>query len=831
MKHYHPAKIEKKWQKRWREENLFAVNDNAKGSKRYVLVEFPYPSGNLHVGHWYAFSIPDIYVRAKRMQGENVLYPIGFDAFGLPAENAAIRRGINPRKWTYDNITYMRKQIQSMGASFDMSREVVTCDPQYYRWTQWLFLQFFKNGLVSRKETDVNWCPSCKTVLANEQVKDNRCERCDSCVEQKRMKQWNISITQYADRLIDDLDDLDWPKEIKEQQKNWIGRSEGTIVKFPISNSQFPKKGQIPGPKFQEEHVEVFTTRADTIFGCTYIVLSPEHDVIKNIKLKIENYREAERYIEQAKKKSALQRTDLAKEKTGVRLEGVSAINPFTGEAVPVFVADYVLGSYGTGAVMGVPAHDERDLEFAKKYDLPIRRSVIRDVEKNFDKDKKNEECFTDDGILVDSQKFSGLSSREARQRMTAWLEKTGNGKRSKQYKLRDWTVSRQRYWGVPIPIVHCEKCGSVPVPEKDLPVQLPEIKDYLPHETGQSPLAKAARWVRVECPVCGGSAKRETDTLDTFVCSSWYFLRYLDPQNEREFSAMEKQKLWMPVDLYSGGAEHTTMHLLYSRFFYKALFDLGLVTHSEPYAVRMNRGLILGPDGNKMSKSKGNVIDPDDVVREFGADAMRLYLAFIGPYNVVGAYPWNTESLSGVRRFLDKIWRLIERAESSKQQAVSGNGGEKEIEGLLHKTIKKVTEDIETFRFNTAISSLMILANRLEKESALFISHYSTLILLLSPFAPHIAEELWEKMGRTSSIFLEKWPKWDEKLIVDETITMVLQVNGKVRDTIFVPADIAEEDIKKLALASKKVQKFIDGKEVQKTIFVKGKLVNIVTA
>lgn len=953
---YNPLKIEKEWQRKWEEQGLYVVSDFIEGKENeYVLVEFPYPSGNLHVGHWYAFSVPDIYVRARRMQGRNVLYPIGFDAFGLPAENAAIKRGLNPKKWTYDNMEYMRKQIRSMGASFDTSREVVTCNPNYYRWTQWLFLQLFKNNLVVQKGTEVNWCSSCKTVLANEQVVNNQCERCGMEVEQKKMKQWNIRITEYADRLINDLDVLAWPKEIKDQQKNWIGRSEGTEVIFKLRNDN----------QELEMGVAVFTTRVDTIFGCTYVVLAPEHKLIMKLKLRIANQKEVEEYIKQAKKKTTLQRIHSGKEKTGIELKGIRAVNPFNGEAVPVYVADYVLGSYGTGAVMAVPAHDERDWEFAKKYDLPIRESVIREIgerkeqsnrrktvygiitneskeillqylqkidrymlpgggieekeseidglmreireetgyvdlevvkrvgsvsaryistkgenrinnatiyvlqilsdkkiDTNLDKGEKEmgishfwvslqeaqdkirlnpisdcvlsellrrykqgDYCFIQDGALVDSGDFTGLTSEEAREKMGEWLEETGNGKRTTQYKLRDWTVSRQRYWGVPIPIVHCEKCGEVAVPDDQLPVELPEITDYLPREDGKSPLAKARKWAEVKCPKCGADSERETDTLDTFVCSSWYYLRYLDSKNDRTFSSLEKQKQWMPVNLYSGGAEHVTMHLLYSRFFYKALYDLGLVTKEEPYIHRMNRGLILGPDGNKMSKSKGNVIDPDDVVREFGADSMRLYLAFIGPYNTVGAYPWSTEGVSGVRRFLDRVWRLQEKITTDDQRPTTGHG----VEHLLHKTIKKVTEDIEGFRFNTAISSLMILVNRLEKEPSLLITHYSLLTLLLSPFAPHIAEELWEKMGHTTSIFLEQWPAWYEELIVDETVTLVVQVNGKVRDTLAVPSDIDEARAKELALESEKVQKFIAGKAIRKVIFVKGKLVNIV--
>lgn len=1285
---YNPQKIEKKWQKRWKEQGLYRAEDFSEKPKKYILVEFPYPSGaGLHVGHVRSYTALDIVARKCRMQGQNVLYPMGWDAFGLPTENYAIKNKIHPSVATRENVATFKKQIQSLGISSDWSREINTTDPEYYKWTQWIFLELFKRGLAYKKKMAINWCPSCKTGLANEEVVDGSCERCGTPAEQREREQWMLAITKYADRLIDDLDTVEYLEKIKTQQKNWIGRSEGTEVQFAIQTKHpektivlatnndakkarvknlFTRKGfsvdfqslsdagivpveveengsleenavkkalayvgktnfsvlandtslvlegvnldpvkvkrnalegvkeselsqdeiaekmlafyqkiirekggEVSGywhevwalaepdgtvrtqtakreviftetvsgevdPYFplrslyrskvtgkyhhestDEDYIQemqpvfaavrnlifptisVFTTRVDTIFSAAFLVVAPEHGLIENVKEKIENIAEVQKYVEQAKKKTALQRTDLAKEKTGVELKGVKAINPVNGEELPVWVADFVLGGYGTGAVFG-DAHDERDFEFAKKYGIPLRQSIVPffsdttgkdtvrpDAEtvrrktafafvKHWSEDKylcldwekfgwhsgiiggieggesaqeaamreiteetgyahpefvrflggemhtsfyaahkgvnryaegvgmlfqlkddawekpneeetknhkavwipesemekflnlrnfqymweilsgKRSECFTDDGILIDSGEFTGLVSQEAREKITAWLEKEGKGKRQVHYKLRDWVFSRQHYWGEPIPLVHCEQCSDeetevkmeinfrddliwkairegkktvetralnpeesnrffgsvkagdalrlvnknsgekkvytvtdvyvfknvedlfenkeilseifsgdavgtiddlkkryaslspeylkkieenglvawrlkkatkvVPVPEEQLPITLPDVASYEPTDTGESPLAKMTEWVHTACPVCGSPASRETDTMPNWAGSSWYFLRYIDPKNTSALADPEKLKYWMPIDLYNGGMEHTTLHLLYSRFWNKFLYDIGVVPVSEPYHCRRSHGMILSYDGQKMSKSKGNVINPDDVVREFGADSIRLYEMFMGPFSE--AISWNTEGVSGVRRFLEKVWKLFEKVTGDSAQ---GTGENKEIENLLHKTIKKVTEDIEGFRFNTAVSSLMILVNRLEKESSLLTTHYSLLTLLLSPFAPHIAEELWEKTGHTTSIFLEKWPSWDEKLIADETITMVVQVNGKVRDTISVPADIAEDEAKKLALESEKVQKFLDGKEVRKTIFVKGKLVNVV--
>lgn len=836
MERYNHRKVEKKWQDRWEKDGAYATPDHKDGAENFfALVEFPYPSGNLHVGHWYAFAVPDILVRAKRMQGHNVLFPIGFDAFGLPAENAAIKHGLNPRAWTQNNIAYMEKQLRSMGASFDWSREVITCDAAYYRWTQWLFIQLFNKGLVYRKRTAVNWCSSCKTVLANEQVVHERCERCGSDIEKRTMEQWNMKITAYAQRLLDDLGALDWPEEIKTAQRNWIGKSEGAVVKFSVKDTTID--------------IPVFTTRIDTIFSGTFLILAPDHEVLSKIKNHIANRKEVEEYGEKSKKKSEIERTAEGKEKTGVALEGVTAINPATGEGMPVWVADFVLAHYGTGAVFA-DAHDKRDFAFAKKYGIPLKVSIRPHDGAQWEKIKNLEECYAEEGILAHSGQFDGLTSAQARPRIIAWLAKKGCAQKTVNYKLRDWTVSRQRYWGVPVPLVFCAQCAEKSAPDMsraisdgeklnpgwhavgdgDLPVKLPDVKDYLPTGDGKSPLAKIADFVKTRCPRCGGAAERETDTLDTFVDSAWYFLRYTDPRNENVFADREKLATWMPVNLYSGGAEHTTMHLLYSRFFHKALFDCGLVNEKEPYVRRMNRGIILGPDGNKMSKSKGNVIDPDDVVTQLGADTLRLYLAFIGPYNEVGAYPWSTEGIIGMRRFLERVWRFQEKVTRDQQQeATSNTQGMQMLEALFHKTMKKVTEDIAAFKFNTAISAIMILVNKMEKERKLKAESYKLLLLLLGPFVPHLCEELWEKLGHAESIFAERWPSYDEKFLQEEKAEFVVQVNGKVRDRITMGASATEEEVKSKALASEKVKQHIARKDVRKIIFIPRRLINIV--
>ncbi len=946
MEKYNHRETEKKWQKSWKDSGIYKTQNKQKNKENfYILVEFPYPSGNLHVGHWYAYSVPDIYARFMRMNDKNVLFPIGFDAFGLPAENAAIKNSLNPKDWTEKNIDYMKNQIESMGASYDWSREVVTSREDYYKWTQWLFIQLFNAGLVVYDKTRANWCASCKTVLANEQVIDNKCERCDTEIEKKEMPQWKIKITDYADRLIDDLDDLDWPEEIKTSQKNWIGRSEGAEIEFKIKNS--------------EQKLTVFTTRPDTLFGVTYMVLAPEHNIINSLKEKIKNWQEVSDYIKSAAKKSEIERLAEGKEKTGVKLEGVFAINPVNNEEVPVFVADYVLADYGSGAIMAVPAHDERDFEFAKKFNLSIRQVVVpchiskdnppkegleeikRDTVVVFLKDKstgkfallnwhgtlegvttsvmggieldqtpeeaasaeireetavpnaklikkldvrldgkycashKNQNrlamyqtflfevenldkqdeiderekkihtlawisedevenaltthdhkflwkqlrkqfAITGSGRLINSGKFNGEDSLEVREEIV----KTAGGRITKTYKLRDWGVSRQRYWGCPIPIIQCSDCGFVAESDENLPVKLPEIKDYLPNDDGRSPLSKSDEFVSAICPKCGQNAKRETDTLDTFVDSSWYFLRYCDPKNDLEFASSEKLDDFMPVDFYSGGAEHTTMHLLYSRFFHKALFDLGLVNEKEPYKARMNRGLILGPDGNKMSKSKGNVIDPDDIVRNLGADTMRIYLAFIGPYNKVGAYPWNPESIIGVRRFIERIWKL---------QSVLVEKENKKLDIELQKTLKQVTDSLSQIKMNTGVASMMSLLNFVEKEKELSKVQFELFLKMLAPFAPHISEELWFLLGHKNSIHLEKFPEVDSSLLKEENIEMVIQVNGKLRDRIVIEIGKTDEELKELALSSQKVQNYIGNKSIKKVIVVKGRVVNLV--
>jgi leucyl-tRNA synthetase len=780
---YDHKKVEKKWQKKWEEDKPFQASDDSALEKYYLLVEFPYPSGNLHVGHWYAFSVPDIYARYLRMKGKNVLYPIGFDAFGLPAENAAIKRGLNPREWTYDNMAHMRDQIRSMGASFDWSREVVTCDPKYYKWTQWQFIELYKKGLVYRKETAVNWCPNDKTVLANEQVVGGHCERCNALVEQRLMPQWNIKITDYADRLIDDLATLNWPKQIKDSQINWIGRSEGAEIEFKLTNGT---------------SLRVFTTRPDTLFGATYMVVAPEHSLAQ-----ASEDTDVQAYVEQAKRKTELERAE-NKEKTGVELKGVKAINPANGEEIPIFVADYVLGGYGTGAIMAVPAHDERDGEFAATFNIPVREVV---------KGGSGELPYTGSGTLVNSGKFDGMESEEAKKAITEFV----GGKPTKQYHLRDWVVSRQRYWGVPIPMISCQKCGYNPAPEDQLPVVLPEVEDYLPTGDGKSPLAKVKEWVEVPCPSCGGAAERETDTLDTFVDSSWYFLRYTDPQNEQEFASKGNIAHWMPVDLYSGGSEHTTMHVLYSRFWHKALFDMGLVTTAEPYTRRMNRGLIMGPDGQKMSKSKGNVIDPDEVVGNLGADTVRMYLAFIGPYNEVGSYPWNPNGAVGVRRFLERAWNMQEKVKDAPMTP--------ETQTLLQQTIQKVGSDIESLKMNTAVSALMVLMNHLNDLSEVPKDAYATFLALLSPFAPHVGSELAERMG----VVLDAWPAYDASKVALKSAPVVVQINGKVRATLLLPPGMPEAEALAAARVDATVGKWLQNKPEIKAVYVPGKVINFV--
>lgn len=964
MEKYNPKEIEEKWQEYWKQHpELHRGDDNSAKEKKYILDMFPYPSGEgLHVGHVESYTATDIISRYWRMNGKNVLHPQGWDAFGLPAENFAVKTGTHPTETTKKAIATFTRQIDSMGFSYDWSREVTTSSPEYYKWTQWFFLTLYNNGLAYKKKAKVNWCPSCQTVLANEQVVDGKCERCSAEVIQKDLEQWFFKITDFIEDsektsgLLSGLSKVDWPEYTKSAQKNWIGRSEGAEFSMPIVGS--------------EEKLDVYTTRVDTVFGMTYVVVAPEHSIILNLKFKISNYDEVEKYIVKARSKTELERTELSKEKTGVKLEGIEAVNPFTKEALPVFVADYVLGNYGTGAVMAVPAHDERDYEFAKKYNLPIKKvvepkfvagagsssavkeglpfvkrnavaaivknpksdeylcikwkkftmnglvtggveegedfieaarrevheetgyknlkmvgasyeaihslfyhrvknqnrwarfqyvffeleneekdeikeeeKIVHDVVwikkeelKNFfsviegeyivDFIENPEKCFVDDGVVYNSGKYDWMDSAEAREKMTKWLEKEGIGKKKINYRLRDWLVSRQRYWGAPIPIIYCEKCGAVPVTEKDLPVLLPTDVDFKP--TGESPLVYSKTFHDVQCPTCGEKARRESDTMDTFVCSSWYYLRYSDPKNSSEFASKEALKKWLPVDLYVGGAEHTVLHLLYARFFTKALNRLGYVEFDEPFLKLRHQGIILAQDGRKMSKSLGNVVNPDQVVQEFGADSLRMFEMFMGPLEDMK--PWNTKGIVGIVRFLEKVWKL-QSAVNSKLEANN------KITALLHKTISRVTENIENMRYNTAISQMMILVNAMEKEytkSATTNAHirkedYEKLILILAPFAPHITEEIWEKLGHKESIFLESWPKADSQLMKEDEIEMVVQVNGKLRDRIFVALDVTEDEAKKTALESEKVKIFTDGKNIRKIIFVPEKLINIV--
>jgi len=815
MQNYDHKEIERKWQDIWKKNKLYEIPDqNGNKPNFYALVEFPYPSGNLHIGHWYAFAVPDIFARMKRMQGYNVMFPIGFDSFGLPAENAAIKNKVDPRKWTYENITHMEKQLESMGNSFDWSRKIITSDFEYYKWTQWLFLRLYEKGLVYKKKAAVNWCPSCNTVLANEQASGGKCERCRSEVAQKELEQWFFKITDYAEKLLTDLDNLKWPESIKEAQKNWIGRSEGALLNFKV---------QIPNVK-TEEKIEVFTTRADTLFGATYVVLAPEHKLIERFKdLKIENWNEVEKYIKEIKNKTEIERVAEGKEKTGIRLDGVTAVNPATNEEIPIFIADYVLANYGTGAVMAVPAHDERDFEFAKKYNLPIRQVVSgRNI---------SVEAYIGEGILINSGEFDGMKNEEAREKIT---EKYG--KKEVKYKLRDWLLSRQRYWGCPIPIVYDPEGEAHPVPEDKLPWLLPEdVKDFAPK--GQSPIATSKELKERVEKIFGKGWKSECDTMDTFVDSSWYFLRYCDPHNrEKPFDKLRAAS-WMPVSRYSGGAEHTNMHLLYSRFFHKALFDLGLVNEPEPFMERMNRGFILGPDGQKMSKSRGNVVDPDEQVEKVGSDTVKMYLAFIGPYNEVGQYPWDLGGVAGVRRFLEKIWRIsLELKTKSLEKNSDGSklsASNSQLQALLHKTIKKVTEDVENFKFNTAISAMMIFVNELEpasaKGSGVTRHTFEIFLKLLAPFAPHTTEELWHRIGNKNSIHLEEWPEFDASKIKEESVTIVVQINGKIRAQFMAEIGMGEVEAKEKASALPEVQKWFSGKEIKKVVFVPNKIINFV--
>jgi len=812
---YTPRDIEKKWQQKWAEDKLYETREDTSKTKWYALTMFPYTSGDLHIGHWYAMAPSDVHARYKRMQGFNVLHPIGFDSFGLPAENAAIKRGIHPYIWTMNNIENMRRQLKSMGAMHDWSREVITCLPEYYKWTQWFFLQLYKAGLAYRAKAPVNWCPSCQTVLANEQVIEGFCERCDSAVIRRDLEQWFFRITKYADELMRH-DGLDWPERIKIMQRNWVGRSEGTEISFTLETSGT-----------EEKEIRVFTTRPDTVFGVTFLVLAPEHPLVDSLTAP-DKKGEVEEYILKARRQSEIERLSTEKEKDGVFI-GAYAINRLTGDRVPIWIADYVLTSYGTGAVMAVPAHDTRDFAFAKKYNLPIKVVIAPPGWQG----EELKEAYTEPGIMVNSGQFNGLPSQEGIKAVTQYLESKGWGKATVSYKLRDWLISRQRYWGAPIPIIYCPDCGTVPVPEKDLPVRLPEDAEFKP--TGESPLKYNQKFVNTTCPVCGKPAKRETDTLDTFMCSSWYFLRYTSPHYSEGPFEKEKVKYWMPVDLYTGGAEHAVMHLFYARFFIKAIRDIGLVDFSEPFIRLFNQGTIISQH-MKMSKSRGNVVNPDAYVEQMGADTVRAYLMFIAPWERGG--DWNDSGISGVFRWLNRVWNLVleEYQTSQTISPAEKQQAEQNLTRLVHRTIKNVTEDMEKLRFNTMIATLMEFTNYLGdvqtqgsvgKEA--WNSAIENLLLLIAPSTPHLAEELWARTGHQYSIHTQKWPVWDENLVQIEKITLVVQVNGKLRDKYEVPVNITEEEARKMAFESARVKPHIEGKEVVKVIYVPGKLINLV--
>lgn len=797
---YDFAAIEKKWQGIWEEKGVFHAKDDYSLPKYYALVEFPYPSGQgLHVGHPRPYTAMDIVARKRRLQGYNVLYPMGWDAFGLPTENFAIKNHIHPEKVTHDNVARFKKQMQSLGLSFDWSREINTTDPDYYKWTQWIFLQLFKKGLAYKKEMSVNWCTSCKVVLANEEVVNGVCERCGGEVVHKVKSQWMLKITAYAQKLLDDLDGLDYIERVKTQQRNWIGRSEGAEVKFDTTAG---------------DTLTVYTTRPDTLFGATYMVISPEHPIIDKWASRLSNLDEILAYREEAAHKSDFERAEVQKDKTGVELGGVRAINPVNGREIPVFVSDYVLMTYGTGAIMAVPAHDTRDWEFARKFGLPVIEVVKGgDVEK---------EAFTDcaTGIMINSGFLDGLSVGQAKKEITKWLKDNGKGEPKVNYKLRDWVFSRQRYWGEPIPLVKCEKCGWVPVPEDQLPLRLPEVDSYEPTEDGESPLAHMTDWVETTCPCCGGKAKRETDTMPQWAGSSWYFLRYCDPHNDKMFASPEALRYWMPVDWYNGGMEHTTLHLLYSRFWHKALYDMGYVPVPEPYQKRTSHGMILGNNGEKMSKSRGNVVNPDEVVKKYGADTMRLYEMFVGDFEK--AAPWSDTGIKGCKRFLERVWALQDIVKE-------GDGFSKELEAPLNRCIKKVGEDIENLKFNTAVAAMMTFINEVSAKGSITRGELRVFMLLLNPFAPHITEEIWSRENFGGMVTDQCWPDYDEAKCVDANVTIAVQVCGKLRGTAVIASEAGQEQALEAAKALPRVASQLEGRKIVKVIFVPGKLINIV--
>lgn len=800
MKYNHKS-VEQKWQKIWEDKGVFHASEDTNKEKFYALIEFPYPSGQgLHVGHPRPYTALDTVARKRRLEGYNVLYPIGWDAFGLPTENYAIKNHIHPEIVTKNNIERFKKQIQSLGISFDWSREINTTDPSYYKWTQWIFIQLFKKGLAYKKEMNVNWCTSCKCVLANEEVVNGVCERCGSEVVHKVKSQWMLKITEYADRLINDLELVNYPDRVKAQQKNWIGRSTGAEVDFKTTTG---------------DTLTIYTTRADTLYGATYMVISPEHPLIEKWADKLSNMDAIREYQAAAARKSDFERTEVAKDKTGIKLEGINAINPVNNKEIPIFISDYVLVSYGTGAIMAVPAHDTRDWEFAKKFDLPI----IEVVEGG----NVQEEAFTDcaTGIMVNSGMLDGLSVDEAKKKIIDWLTKEGKGHAKVNYKLRDWVFSRQRYWGEPIPIVHCEKCGYVPVDESELPLKLPMVESYEPTDNGESPLAKMTDWIETTCPCCGGKAKRETDTMPQWAGSSWYYLRYMDPHNDSALASKEALEYWAPVDWYNGGMEHTTLHLLYSRFWHKFLYDIGVVPTPEPYAKRTSHGMILGENGEKMSKSRGNVVNPDEIVEEYGADTMRLYEMFIGDFEK--SAPWSQSSIRGCRRFVERFWNL-------QNILIDGDTVRPELEGVFNKAIKKVGEDIENIKFNTAIATLMALINDISNVKSINKEELRIFSILLNPFAPHVTEEVYETCNLGNGIVAEaEWPKYNEAKCIDESVEIVVQVNGKIKAKLNIPVDADKDSVLELAKADDNVKKALEGMNIIKEIVVPKKLVNLV--
>ena len=799
---YNHKVVEKKWQKVWDDEKAFAATNDYSKPKYYALVEFPYPSGQgLHVGHPRPYTALDIVARKRRMQGYNVLYPMGWDAFGLPTENYAIKNKIHPKIVTENNVKHFKDQLHSLGYSFDWDREINTTDPKYYKWTQWIFLKLFKAGLAYKKEMPINWCTSCKVGLANEEVVNGVCERCGAPVVRKVKSEWMLKITDYADKLIEGLNDVDYIERVKVSQKNWIGRSTGAEVDFQIKDT--------------EDKLRIYTTRCDTLFGVTYMVVSPEHPYLDKYKDQIKNWEEIVAYREQASRKSDFERAELAKDKTGVAIDGLTAINPVNGKEVPIWVSDYVLMSYGTGAIMAVPAHDERDWEFAKKFHLPI----IQVVAKNGEEVDVNEAAFTDvaTGVLINSDFLNGLEVKDAKEKMIKFLEEKGIGQAKTNYKLRDWVFSRQRYWGEPIPIVHCDKCGYVPIDESELPLLLPEVESYMPTDNGESPLAAMTDWVNTTCPCCGGSAKRETDTMPQWAGSSWYFLRYTDPHNDEALASPEALKYWLPVDWYNGGMEHTTLHLLYSRFWHKFLYDQGVVPTPEPYQKRTSHGMILGENGEKMSKSRGNVVNPDDIVQEYGADTLRTYEMFIGAFDLAAS--WSEDGVKGCRRFLDRVWKL-------QDLMTDEEGYSKDLETKMHQTIKKVSNDFENLKYNTAIAAMMTLLNDFYKKGSITKGELKTLIILLNPVAPHITEEMWQIIGCEGRVYQQAWPEFEEAKTVESSVEIAVQINGKVKGTLGIQKDDPKDQV--IAKAKEVIADKLTG-NIVKEIYVPGRLVNIV--